>query len=375
MCRPRSRSPLPAITNHRGTGSGRAVKGAAPGAQAWDTAGMADTLDATIAGCTDSHRRLDVTLASIDDDIVGRDSTLAGWTIGHVLSHLARNAESHVRMLAGALAGEAVEQYAGGAEQRRRDIDAGAGRPATLLVAEVRETAAALEAAWTAMTAEAWDGYGLRRGAQWPCRIMPLFRWREVELHHGDLGLGHGPPQWPCAFVDADLPLRLHELPGRLDPDGGRAVLAWLTGRGGPPSGIELTPWEHVPSRSDAAASAVGARSRDRVVTIFRSRLRHYDGAQPGGAASPLQEYQQEAERMVALASAMPGFVDFKTFAAEDGERVSLVTFASSGAHDAWRRHPDHQVAQQRGRDEFYESYLIQVSRVTAERRFERRDH
>jgi heme-degrading monooxygenase HmoA len=64
---------------------------------------------------------------------------------------------------------------------------------------------------------------------------------------------------------------------------------------------------------------------------------------------------------MQEAARAVPGFVDFKTFTAEDGEHVSLVTFATPEAHQAWRNDPRHRAAQQRGRNGFYVSYSIQV--------------
>jgi len=98
------------------------------------------------------------------------------------------------------------------------------------------------------------------------------------------------------------------------------------------------------------------------VVTVFRSRLR--DGAGP--------EYEPLAERMLALAAGMEGFVDFKSFRADDGERVSVITFASTEAHRAWRDHPEHRAAQAAGRDRLYEAFSIQVCRCEHERHFER---
>lgn len=86
-------------------------------------------------------------------------------------------------------------------------------------------------------------------------------------------------------------------------------------------------------------------------MTIFRSRRRPESEA----------DYQEVAEAMRLAASAMPGFVDFKTFGAEDGERVSLVTFDSPETHRAWGDDPRHRAAQQRGRDDFYLEYSIQV--------------
>jgi heme-degrading monooxygenase HmoA len=98
------------------------------------------------------------------------------------------------------------------------------------------------------------------------------------------------------------------------------------------------------------------------VVTVFRSRLR--DDAGEG--------YGRTAEAMEERARAMPGFVDFKTFTAADGERVSLITFASRGAHDAWRDDPAHRAAQERGREHWYAEYTIQICDLVAERRFTR---
>ena len=54
----------------------------------------------------------------------------------------------------------------------------------------------------------------------------------------------------------------------------------------------------------------------------------------------------------------MPGFVDFKTFTADDGEQVSVVTFATPADQRAWRDDPRHRRAQQQGRDEFYARVL-----------------
>lgn len=95
------------------------------------------------------------------------------------------------------------------------------------------------------------------------------------------------------------------------------------------------------------------------VVTVFRSRLRD----QPAG-------YDETADEMEAAARAMPGFVDFKTFRADDGERVSIVVFDSPESHDAWRDDARHRAAQQRGRREWYEEYHIQVCSLVEERRY-----
>lgn len=85
------------------------------------------------------------------------------------------------------------------------------------------------------------------------------------------------------------------------------------------------------------------------VVVIFRSRLR----ADAGPA------YGATADRMVELARAMPGFVSYRHYAADDGERVTLVEFASDESVRAWREHPEHREAQRRGRGEWYAWYRL----------------
>lgn len=206
-------------------------------------------LDRAISGCKLAHRRLQGTLGDVDDDTVRRPSRLAGWTVGHVLTHLARNADSHVRILEGARAGEHWEQYAGGREERAEAIEAGAGRPASALVDDVVSVFLRLEDEWDRAGPEIWqDGYGRSSGVVWPCRDLPFFRWREVEVHHADLGLTYDVTDWPDAYVGAELQVAVESLPARLVNQGSRVrLLAWLLGRSEQPGDIELLPWQSRP--------------------------------------------------------------------------------------------------------------------------------
>jgi maleylpyruvate isomerase len=232
------------------------VSGAGGGGE---TSSVAAELDVVLDGCRASHRRLLATMGHFDHDAVRAPSNLAGWTVGHVLTHLARNADSHTRMLRAALSGDAVEQYADGAVGRAEAIDAGASREASALRDDVARSTAELEETWAAMTPDAWDGHGLTRGRQWPCRTLPYARWREVEVHHADLGRGYGQSDWPIDYVDRELPLVLATVPERIaDDDARRRLLAWLIGRGDPPGlvapgasapgGSVLAPWESRPT-------------------------------------------------------------------------------------------------------------------------------
>jgi maleylpyruvate isomerase len=160
------------------------------GATADPPAATAAVLDA----CRDASARLLATLAGLDDATARRPSRLPDWTVGHVVTHLARNADSHVRMLEGAVAGMVADQYERGLAGRAADIAAGAGRPAPELIADLGQAIDDLDAMWGRVPPEVWaTGHGrMGNGELCPCAEMPFRRWREVEIHRVDLGLGPG---------------------------------------------------------------------------------------------------------------------------------------------------------------------------------------
>jgi maleylpyruvate isomerase len=188
--------------------------------------------DDWVAGCLTAQRMLDDALAGLDEATARRASLLPEWSIGHVLTHVARNADSVVWRLEGAAAGELRDQYPGGLAQRRADIAAGADRSAAELVADVARSSAAVARTVTALPDAAWDAPSrTSRGIVESSREAVLSRWREVVVHHGDLGLG--PVPLPPALVAAWLPRELLRLPDRADP---AALLAWIIGRGDAPA-------------------------------------------------------------------------------------------------------------------------------------------
>jgi maleylpyruvate isomerase len=198
-----------------------------------------------IKGSRDATVRLLAALEVLRDLDVARPSLLPDWTVGHVLTHLARNADSFVWVLRSASKGKQVPQYPGGAAGRSRDIAEGAVRPAEVILEDLRDSAARLDATWVEAPEEAWLRQGLRTdGSPLPCRELPMSRWREVEVHHVDLGLGYAISDWSEDFVSSDLPLALDRLPGRVeDPSQKTALLAWIYRRASMPSGIELRPF------------------------------------------------------------------------------------------------------------------------------------
>jgi heme-degrading monooxygenase HmoA len=97
------------------------------------------------------------------------------------------------------------------------------------------------------------------------------------------------------------------------------------------------------------------------VVTVFRNRLR-----------ADAHAYPDHVARISALARSMPGYVEHKTFTAEDGERVTVVTFADRTSHEAWAQQPEHREAQRAGVRDYYEEYSISVGVVDRARHWSR---
>jgi maleylpyruvate isomerase len=201
-------------------------------------------IERAIAGSREATGRLFDTLEQIDDSVAIRPSLLPGWSVAHVLTHIARNADSFVRVLTGAAEGREVRQYPS-ANARSQDIDEGATRSAPEIIDDLRASAVRLDATLSEVPDEVWGRQGLRGdGSPLPCRLLPIARWREVEVHHCDLGLGYGVSDWPTEFVSLDLPLALDRVPARIENPAQRAAfLAWIYGRAEEPGGVVLRPF------------------------------------------------------------------------------------------------------------------------------------
>ena len=81
--------------------------------------------------------------------------------------------------------------------------------------------------------------------------------------------------------------------------------------------------------------------------------------------------YEAHNRRMEELAREMPGFISVQSYSAADGDHVTIVRFESTAALDAWRFHPEHVEAQQKGRDSYYASYWVQVCETVREYDFQ----
>ncbi|MCK7622625.1 maleylpyruvate isomerase family mycothiol-dependent enzyme [Streptomyces sp. RS10V-4] len=155
-----------------------------------------------IAAATD---RLLSGLAALTDADVPAPSRLPGWTRGHVLSHLARQAPALERLLTWARTGVETPQYPDRAT-RDAEIESGAHRPAAELVAGVRETAARFQEAVETLPEAAWQATVRPFTGELctPRRIL-VIRLRELELHRVDLDLGHRVADIPATARDIVL--------------------------------------------------------------------------------------------------------------------------------------------------------------------------
>jgi heme-degrading monooxygenase HmoA len=96
------------------------------------------------------------------------------------------------------------------------------------------------------------------------------------------------------------------------------------------------------------------------VIVVFRSRLR----------IEHLEEFERDAEEMLAIARSMPGFISYKRYESEDGERVSLHEWESAEDLRAWREHPRHRDVQALGRSRYYAEYTSYVCESPRATRF-----
>ncbi len=189
------------------------------------------------------------TAAALDDAAVAAPSALPGWTRGHVLTHVARNADAYARLLLGAATGEDLPGYPT-PTARAEGIEAGWARPAAAQLADVRQACVRFAEQAAAVPAASWSMVLSATGG--PAALVPWARLREVEVHHVDLAAGYTAGDWSEAFalrllrevvsgLTDDLVLRPAGLEHPLVVGRGGdvtvsgptpAMAAWLTGRG-----------------------------------------------------------------------------------------------------------------------------------------------
>ena len=202
--------------------------------------------------------RVLATAAGITDEQARAPSALPGWTRGHVLTHLARNADGLANLLIWARTGVVTPQYPS-ADVRNDEIAAGAGRPARELIVDFADSATDFNAEAAKLHDPDWAAeVRAIRGAPHPAWYTLWRRLSELEIHHVDLDAGYRPLDWPLDFAQECLQQATASFSGpdspaallhatedgaahRIGPPGqepvitvtgpSHALLAWLVGR------------------------------------------------------------------------------------------------------------------------------------------------
>ncbi|WP_062212594.1 maleylpyruvate isomerase family mycothiol-dependent enzyme [Streptomyces sp. NBRC 109706] len=191
------------------------------------------------------------TAAGLGPAELAAPSLLPNWSRGHVLAHLARNADALTRILAG-------QPMYPSDEARDADIERDAPRPPAAQLDDLRTSSERFLTAARALDEQRWaEVVRLRNGITDLASSLPFRRWVEVEMHHIDLGVGRTVADLPGAFLDRALryladrfvgapglpPIELRAEDGRHWPTGGpdgesrtvagtpAALVGWLSGR------------------------------------------------------------------------------------------------------------------------------------------------
>jgi maleylpyruvate isomerase len=160
--------------------------------------------------------RVVATAEGIGDEAMSGPSLCEGWSRGHVLTHIARNADALARVCAVATDGVEGTMYDSN-DARDAEIASGAARPAAEQAVDVQDSAARLAARLAAL-APAHAAVSVPRTPDGERRIVvgsvPFLRLRELVYHHVDLDAGYTFADAPADVVDmllADAAARLDD--------------------------------------------------------------------------------------------------------------------------------------------------------------------
>lgn len=217
------------------------------------TAHPLDTeLQPTLAQVEAATARYLATVAGLSAAAFAEASVLPGWSVAHVISHVASNATGITRAVDAAVAGDPVPWVYETNASRDAEIDERAAWPAAQLAELNRQSTEDLAASFGRVT-DQWEVLLPRviDGPAWSIADWVGARWREVEIHHTDMGVGYTHHDWDDAFVDyltkvaafdrePEVGLTLRSPSGETLVGGGGQVVSgaqrdlvwWLIGRG-----------------------------------------------------------------------------------------------------------------------------------------------
>src|SRR5262252_2614142 len=170
------------------------------------------SVDLTISRIAEADGRLIASASALTDDQLRVPSLLPGWSRGHVLSHIARNADGLANLLTWARTGVETPQYES-FEVRNAQIEDGSGRPGSEIIPDLSRSAENFISQAREMPDECWmaEVRGMR-GPPHPGWYTLHRRLSEIEIHHIDLAAGYASADWPTWFVEE----MLYDATGRL---------------------------------------------------------------------------------------------------------------------------------------------------------------
>ncbi|QDQ12426.1 antibiotic biosynthesis monooxygenase family protein [Streptomyces spectabilis] len=74
--------------------------------------------------------------------------------------------------------------------------------------------------------------------------------------------------------------------------------------------------------------------------------------------------YAETSQRMDELVETLPGFLGVDSAGTPGGLGITVAYFRDLDAIKAWRDDPEHRVARKRGREEWFERYVVHVGKV-----------
>ena len=196
---------------------------------------MAMSYGDVLTAVGESQAKVESAVDILTDERAREASLLPGWSRGHVVTHISRNADALNRFAVGVLTGAPGQMYPGGPDARGAAIEEGADRPVSLLAADFRFAGSRAIDSMKKLTQDMLD-----TPVKWrkpiTARDLPMLRWRELEIHHVDLAVGYSAMDWSERFVretlKTELPALAEVAPGVNPPDLPEAeLLAWLVGR------------------------------------------------------------------------------------------------------------------------------------------------
>jgi heme-degrading monooxygenase HmoA len=98
------------------------------------------------------------------------------------------------------------------------------------------------------------------------------------------------------------------------------------------------------------------------LIILFRSKLRTDAG----------EDYAAMNAEMERLVRENPGFIEVKSYASTDGERLTVVWWKDEKSLQEWRNQAEHRMAQSTGRKKWYEYYRMEVANVVRTSAFDR---